>query len=108
MLEEIDYEYRVTKVDINSGEQFKKEFIRKFAEHLETTFHPNLVLNMIDSLAQNLTPEMPEHINKWRNDSDYALKSLEEWNQEVEFLREFARKRPAIMLEYLDIYLKTE
>ena len=26
MLEEIDYEYRVTKVDINSGEQFKKEF----------------------------------------------------------------------------------
>ena len=26
MLEEIDFEYRVTKVDINSGEQFKKEF----------------------------------------------------------------------------------
>ena len=26
MLEEIDYEYRVTKVDINRGEQFKKEF----------------------------------------------------------------------------------
>ena len=26
MLEEINYEYRVTKVDINSGEQFKKEF----------------------------------------------------------------------------------
>ena len=26
MLEEIEYEYRVTKVDINSGEQFKKEF----------------------------------------------------------------------------------
>ena len=26
MLEEIDFEYRVTKVDINNGEQFKKEF----------------------------------------------------------------------------------
>ena len=26
MLEEIGYEYKVTKVDINSGEQFKKEF----------------------------------------------------------------------------------
>ena len=26
MLEEIEYEYRVSKVDINSGEQFKKEF----------------------------------------------------------------------------------
>ena len=26
MLEEIEYEYKVSKVDINSGEQFKKEF----------------------------------------------------------------------------------
>ena len=26
MLEEIGYEYKVTKVDINSGEQFKEEF----------------------------------------------------------------------------------
>ena len=26
MLEEIEYEYRVSKVDINSGEQFKEEF----------------------------------------------------------------------------------
>ena len=26
MLEEIDYEYKVTKIDINNGEQFKEEF----------------------------------------------------------------------------------
>ena len=26
MLEEIGYEYKVTKIDINSGEQFKEEF----------------------------------------------------------------------------------
>ena len=26
MLEEIDYDYKVTKVDINNGEQFKEDF----------------------------------------------------------------------------------
>jgi len=26
MLEEINYEYKISKVDINNGEQFKEEF----------------------------------------------------------------------------------
>ena len=42
-----------------NNEQFKQEFIRKFANHLDVTFHPDRVVMTIDSLSANISDEIP-------------------------------------------------
>lgn len=89
--------------------QFKQDFIRKFAQHLEETFHPDKVLKTIDSLAAGIENEMPQHIERWKYDAEYAIQSIEDWQGELEVLRHFARKRPDIVREQLKmVHNKTE
>ena len=89
-----------------NNEQFKQEFIRKFAQHLEVTFHPERVVSVIDSLAANIEDEMPRHIYRWKGEADYALQSVEDWYLELEVLRAFALQRPSIVSTHLQMHFK--
>jgi len=89
-----------------NNEQFKQEFIRKFANHLEVTFHPERVVKTIDSLAANIIDEMPRHIDRWKDEADYALQSVEDWQSELDVLRSFALQRPAIVRTHLQMQFK--
>lgn len=83
------------------NEQFKQEFIRKFAQHLETTFQPEIVHAVIDSLAAAIASEMPQHINRWKDTAPYALQSMEQWEGQLQELRDFATQRPTVVLQQL-------
>ena len=87
--------------------QFKQDFIRKFVQHLDETFHPDIVLKTMDSLVVGIESEMPQHIERWKEQADYALQSMEDWQRELDVLRNFARKRPAIVQEHLKRYYNT-
>ena len=89
-----------------NNEQFKQEFIRKFVQHLEVTFYPERVVSVIDSLAANIEDEMPRHIDRWKDDADYALQSIEDWQLELEVLRAFALQRPSIVRTHLQMNFK--
>ena len=89
-----------------NNEKFKQEFIRKFAQHLELTFHPGRVVRTIDSLAANIKDEIPYHIDRWKDEADYALQSVEDWQLELDVLRAFALERPAIVRTHLKMYFK--
>lgn len=69
--------------------KFRTEFINRFADLLNSVFLPSVCIERIDQFAAILEPEMAEHISRWRNP-----KSLGDWQQNVENMREFARKRP--------------
>ena len=56
---------------------------------------------MIDSLKNNIEKEIPKHIDRWKNEAEYALQSKEEWSQELEVLKQFAVKRPEIVRDHL-------
>ncbi len=88
------------------NEQFKQEFIRKFVQHLELTFHPKRVVRTIDSLATNIKVEMPRHIHRWKDEADYALQNIEDWQLELDVLRAFALQRPAIVRTHLQMHFK--
>jgi hypothetical protein len=81
--------------------QFKQEFIRKFAQHLQTTFQPKRVHEVIDSLSAVIAPEMPQHIERWKKTAPYALQSMEQWGWQLQELKDFATKRPAIVEKQL-------
>jgi len=66
---------------------FREQFINRFADHLNTTFHPTRVERHINRMYTHLQPEMPRELARWRL-------SAKNWEREVEVLRSFARERP--------------
>ena len=52
-------------------------------------------------MSHEIENEMPQHIERWKNKADYAIQSMADWQNEIVVLRNFAKKRPAIIREYL-------
>ena len=73
---------------------FAEQFVNRFADYLNTDFHPALVEAHINALYDNLKPEMPRHLKRWRLNS-------KNWEQEVNVLRTFAQERPFYMRMHL-------
>lgn len=78
------------------NQDFQHQFINTFADHLNTTFQKERVLKAIDEMQFIYEPEIGEHIKRWGYPS-----SIEEWYENVEGLRNFARKRP----EYVRLHI---
>lgn len=75
-----------------TNESFRNDFINRFADLINTTFKPDNVVGIIDSIQSALQPEMQEHINRWRRPVN-----MNEWNQNVQRMRTFAQQRPGHM-----------
>ncbi len=74
--------------------QFKTDFINRFADHLNTTFNPQRVIQKIDSIKTLLQVEIQRHQLKWRD-------SARNWQQNVQNLRQFATYRAAFVKTHL-------
>lgn len=81
-------------VNLLANKEFRDEFIERFAFHLNNTFEPERVIARIEELAANIEPEMPRHFERWGG-------SVERWYREVEGLKDFARLRPATVMEHI-------
>lgn len=75
---------------------FRRDFINRAADLLNTTWATPRVLGVIDRMAAEISPAMVEHISRWR-----APSSFSEWNRQVELLRTFARLRPDQLRRHL-------
>jgi hypothetical protein len=82
------------------NQDFKNEFVQRFASHLNITFNPDRVTQIIDKLKAGIEPEMPAHIAKWGWPRD-----MDEWDNEIEVLKEFAMFRPDFVREHLNMTL---
>ena len=65
--------------------------------YLATSFKPEYLTNIVDSLSQIIEQEMPYHIDRWRkirvaycpaNWIGDGINSLNEWNEELDRLYE--------------------
>ena len=50
---------------------------------------------------KKIIKEIPKHIDRWKNEADYLFQSTEDWEKELEILRDFSRKRPDIVRSHL-------
>ncbi|MBA9076987.1 CotH kinase family protein [Rufibacter quisquiliarum] len=76
---------------------FRKRFFEKADYHLTLTFEANRVIAEINKKQQRISPEIKEHLERWRTPA-----SVKAWEGEVESLREFARKRPEYLRKELE------
>ncbi|HQW68813.1 MAG TPA: CotH kinase family protein [Flavobacterium sp.] len=70
--------------------EFKLNFINRFADALNTYFHTTRVLDKINAFKTTLEPEMGEHYDRWDNFFD-----LDSWDEySIQQMRDFATERP--------------
>lgn len=80
------------------NDEFRFEFIQRFATHLNLTFQSDRVLQTIESMANRISPEIPRQIERWG-----ALRSHPYWKEQLDILNTFAIHRPGYVTEYLDV-----
>ncbi|MFN3556000.1 MAG: CotH kinase family protein [Bacteroidales bacterium] len=81
---------------LSTNENFRNDFINRFADLLNTSFSANRITHVIDSLEAVLLPEMTEHIDRWRRPT-----SITHWQQQVQRMRTFGQQRPAFMRQHI-------
>ena len=77
------------------NENFKNEFIQRFAVHMATTYKASRVIGIIDSLKANIAAEIPRHKERWEKSTSYG-----EWNNLVEIMRKFATLRASYVQQH--------
>ncbi|MBK9338993.1 MAG: CotH kinase family protein [Lewinellaceae bacterium] len=70
--------------------EFRQQFVNRFCDRLNTAFAPGRVLSDIAWFEKTLGPDMPRHLQRWRQ-SDAV------WRQNLGAIREFAEKRPEFL-----------
>jgi hypothetical protein len=78
------------------NEGFKHEFAQRSATHLNLTFQPSRVNQIIDEIVEKIAPEMPRQIERWG-----AIPSMTYWEEQLQILYEFAEKRPRYVFQHL-------
>ncbi len=94
------------------NESFKNEFIQRYAFYMSTIFHPDRLKYFIDSLKNNIEPEIPRHIERWGGQTvpnpeswiKANFNSIEEWQTNVNVMRIFTDERPAYAISHLIDY----
>ncbi len=77
--------------------QFREKFINRFADHLNTSFEQNRVVDEITRFENNLKPDMPFHIERWKR----MKNSFERWQENVNALKTFAVHRPNFVRQHI-------
>ncbi|MFD1639465.1 CotH kinase family protein [Evansella tamaricis] len=78
------------------NDSFTLDFINEFADHLNTTFSHERVIDNIDTIKEAIKPEMTRHIDRWGMPTTY-----QEWLDNVDIMREFALNRPGIVRQHI-------
>ncbi|MDR0232150.1 MAG: CotH kinase family protein [Dysgonamonadaceae bacterium] len=74
---------------------FKNRFLTRYAIHLSSTFDPDRVIAVIDSLSAKIRPEMVYHKQKYGGNS---------FEGELNRMKSFARVRQGNMMQFLSAY----
>ncbi|MFN2396282.1 MAG: CotH kinase family protein [Bacteroidales bacterium] len=75
--------------ELLENEDYRFRFITRFADLLNTNFTPEEAIEKLDAMANAIRSEIPAQVGRWNE-----IPSKEQWEIEIEYMREFARLRP--------------
>lgn len=79
-----------------TNNNYKYYFINRFSDLLNTSYKPNHAINLINSMQENLRPEISRQITRWG-----LIENIDSWESNVEELRTFATERPTYQKQHL-------
>lgn len=66
---------------------YKRKYINRFADMLNTTFHPDTVNSHLDYFQEMYKGEMPHHFKRWGG-------NMERWERSIKVMHDFGTNRP--------------
>ncbi|MBE6758912.1 MAG: hypothetical protein E7554_02330 [Ruminococcaceae bacterium] len=75
--------------------EFRDLFISRYCYHLNTTFEPDRCIEILDRMADVIRDEVPRNAERW------PKPSVESWENNVEFLRDFFEEKPEMAKQQL-------
>lgn len=79
------------------NDEFRNEFLTRFAYHMNNTFETQRVISLIDELAEEIDPEIARNYNRWTG--SYSL-----WKSCIQKLKDFITARPHYVNMYIQQY----
>ena len=76
---------------------FKNKFISRFNTHLNITFQPERINQIIDKMQQKIVPEVARDFDRWK-----YINPSEPWDSMVGYLYSFSNSRNSIMRDFLE------
>ncbi|MEM9885708.1 MAG: CotH kinase family protein [Bacteroidota bacterium] len=78
------------------NQAFEQKFINRFADHLNVSFHEDVVTQKIANTQRILLPEIDRQLQRWNLDR-------KKWERQVKLLYDFAEERPdAVRMHLMD------
>jgi hypothetical protein len=81
-------------VKLLQNAEFRQMFLDRFAFHINVTYAPERVIDRIDQIQAMIIDEMPADRAKWGY-------SYDRWLAQVQYLRDYATKRPTFIKNHL-------
>jgi hypothetical protein len=75
---------------------FRHLLINRFADQMNTVFHPDTVKEKIGEMKQLYEPLMEDHINRWS-----VISSMREWENQINRMTRFVEERPGHMRNHI-------
>lgn len=89
---EVDKRYLLLLPKLLENPVFLERFLSRAADLLNTTFEPQSVLSLIDTLSAELEPDIAYETIRWSSAVD--------WASNIEEMRDFARRRPEFVRQH--------
>ncbi|NLM58904.1 MAG: dockerin [Clostridium sp.] len=84
------------------NDEFRNEFINRFADQLNTSFVPSRVNEIIDGVVSTLEPEMQEHTDRWPFIKLTRTSFMDKtWSEEVQTIKNYANNRPTYVRQHI-------
>jgi hypothetical protein len=71
---------------LRANPDFDQYYISRYIDLYNTVFHPEEMIPYLDSIEDEMTPEMPRHINRWGGD-------MLQWKSNVQKIKNFITAR---------------
>ncbi len=79
---------------LNQNTEFKNYFVNRYADLMNTTFQPDYYLPIVESMYQQLLPDLPKHFEKWTGDPTGGMNNY--LNIKNNILYQFANRNQAV------------
>ena len=72
------------------NKEFKDLYLKTLAYHLKNTFNPERMNKIVDELAKEIEPEMPNHIKRWGN---LGPSNMNSWHNNLNNFKQMIKNR---------------
>lgn len=107
----LDLFYKLNKEEfvfkkLFDNQKFRERFVLRYFDLLNSAFRTEQILDKIKELSGQIDNEIVRHSARWGNQTGGMFENYEDWQENIERLRIFAKERPQFVMGHLEKFFK--